>query len=707
MNAEADFIQAERILRIETPLGTDQLLAERLSFREVISGFFEGQVAVRSKTPDLDPSDLLGKTVDLSVELGGGDRRAWNALVIGLDAGPKASRGLQSYVLQLRPEVWLLTQRSDCRIWLDQTALEVAETLLGEHGIAPPNVTGVSEAPPSDHYSVQYNETDWAYLVRRLEEDGLYYWFEHEEGAHKMHIADHPSGYTNGDDPDLRFAAGSTDRNHINRFQTRMSYTPGTYASRDWNFETPGQVPGGDAPSLVSLPRNGEYELYEYPAVPGYGTGARASEGIADDEVARLTRLRMQAVEMTHRQVEGESTVRTLAAGRRFTPYDVANPDNVFGEYVTLIVEHEVVDTSYESVENQPEYMNRFIALPAEVPATPAQTSPRPRIEGAQVAIVAGPEGEEIHPDEYGRIKVWFPWDRRAAKDGSDTCWIRVMQNWAGTGWGGQVIPRIGMEVMVSYLEGDPDRPVVTGIVPNARQRVPYDLPANKTKSVFRTNTHKGQGFNELSFEDERGEEKIYMHGQKDHEIHIENNRAKRIDNNQSESVGHNKSIEVGNNHQETIGGNMTLMVGPNRLQRAVTGAFSAFTNRLGDLANGLGLPDLLNMGEGNLVIGVGKNKAETVMVSSTEVVGAGKAVTVGGGYQVVVGGVHNQSIGIGALEEVGHNKSVVVGKIYEVRVGKSKLVMTEDGVINLTGVRIRINGEELVDIDAPAVDLN
>lgn len=707
MNAEIDFLQADRILRIETALGDDILLAERFDLRDVMSGFFEGTLVARSKRRDLEPGDLLGNLVDVSVELGGGERRAWNALVVGMTAGPKATRGLQSYTLILRPEAWLLTQTSDCRIWLDKSSVDVAEALLGEHGIAAPVTSGITSLPPPKHYSVQYNETDWAYLVRRLEEDGIFYWFEHEGGAHQMHIADHASGYTDGEDPDVRFAAGSTDRNHITRFETRLAFTPGVHAGGDWNFETPGQVPAGDAPSLVSLPRNGNYEMYEYPTVSGYGTGARASEGIADAEVARLSRLRMQAMEMTHKQVDGSSNVRTLAAGRKFTPYDVANPDNVMGEYVTQMIEHTIVDTSYESVENQPEYTNRFVALPSDLPATPARSVAPPRIDGAQTAIVAGPDGEEIHPDEYGRIKVWFPWDRRAAKDGSDTCWLRVMQNWAGSGWGGQVIPRIGMEVMVSYLEGDPDRPIVTGVVPNARQTVPYPLPANKTKSVFRTDTHKGSGFNELSFEDENDREKIYLHAQKDHEIHVENNRAKRIDRNQSESVGNNKSIEVGNNHHEVVGGNMTIMVGPNRLQSAVTGAFSAFTNKLGSLANSLGLPDILNMGEGNLIIGVGKNKAETVMISSSEIVGAAKTVTVGGGYQLSVQGIRNESVMLGAYEEVGQNKVVVVGKRFEVVCGKSKLQMNEDGSIFLSGVNIQIEGSSEISLSSPTINQN
>ncbi|PYE85157.1 type VI secretion system Vgr family protein, partial [Phyllobacterium leguminum] len=276
-----------------------------------------------------------------------------------------------------------------------------------------------------------------------------------------------------------------------------------------------------------------------------------------------------------------------------------------------------------------------------------------------------------------------------------------------GATWGHMAIPRIGQEVIVDFLEGDPDQPIVIGRTYHARNRPPYKLPDHKTKMVIRSDTHKGNGFNEISFEDEAGREKIYVHGQKDQEIHIENNRSKRIDNNQSESVGHNKSIEVGNNHHEVIGGNMTLMVGPNVLQKFVTGKFKAFTDKIGGLANKLGIPDILNMGEGNLIIGVGKNKAETVMVSSTEVVGGAKTVAVGGGMQIAVGGVLNQAIAIGAYEEVGQNKVVVAGKRMEFVCGKSMIQLNEDGTIILEGVKILLTGKDRMTVKAGKVEMN
>jgi type VI secretion system secreted protein VgrG len=208
-------------------------------------------------------------------------------------------------------------------------------------------------------------------------------------------------------------------------------------------------------------------ELYEYPS--------RISI-VAEAE--RAQKLRAQASEADHDRVFGRSTSRVIEVGRRFTPYEVAHPEHAYEEHVIVSMRQTVVDRSYETNSNDPEYSNSFEAVPARVPMTPHRQTKRPRIEGTQVAIVAGPADEEIHPDKYGRIKLWFPWDRKARKDGSDTCWVRVAQSWGGGTWGAQVIPQNGMEVMVALVDGDPDRPVV----PNPANPVPYDLPASKTQ---------------------------------------------------------------------------------------------------------------------------------------------------------------------------------------------------------------------------------
>jgi type VI secretion system secreted protein VgrG len=411
----AGYIQAERILRIESPLGPDVLLPQKMEMREEVSGLFQLTVSVHSKRADLKAEELAGKLVDVSLETAGGGRRTWNGLVTELAEGPMVTRTLRAYRLVLRPEHWLLSQRSDCRIWLDKTSVEVAQILMREHKLASPVTGGIVVKPPAQHYSVQFNETDLAYLTRRLEEDGIFHWFVHEGGAigsvsakHILHLASDISGYVRGADPDVRFAMGSSDRNHISKFEKTFRYLPGKRAGADWNFETPGHVPGRHTPSLIKLPKNEAYELYEYPSLAGYGTGENASEGIDNDAVERQSKLRMMSSEADHERIEGRSSVRTLSAGQRFKPYDVANPDNVFEEYVITQIIHTARDNSYETAEGAVEYENTFTALPSRVPNTPHRLTPHPKIDGTQIALIAGPEGEEIHPDKYGRVKVWF-----------------------------------------------------------------------------------------------------------------------------------------------------------------------------------------------------------------------------------------------------------------------------------------------------------
>jgi type VI secretion system secreted protein VgrG len=721
--ASADFIQAERILRVETPLGPDVLLPERMEIVEKISGLFELSIAVRSKRGDLSADELVGKLVDVSLETGMGLRRTWNGLVIGLSQGPAVTRGLRAYHLTIVPQHWLLSQKSDCRIWLDKTSVEVAQILMGEHGLLSPVTSGVIEPPKPQHYSVQFNETDLAYLTRRLEEDGLFYWFEHEGGApgsvsatHTLHIAAHQAGYSDGPDPDVRFAMGSSDRNHISKFEKTFRFVPGKRAGTDWNFLTPSGVPEGDTPSLVKLPKNDQYELYEYPLIGGYGTGS-ASEGIDNALVKQQSKLRMMAAEADHERIEGKSDVRTLSPGRRFKPYDVANPSNTFEEHVIYEIKHTARDRSYETNEGEPEYANTFTAIPSRVPSTPHRTTKRPRIDGTQVALVAGPAGEEIHPDEYGRIKLWFPWDRRAKKDGSDTCWVRVTQNWAGAGWGGQIIPRIGMEVMVTYLDGDPDRPVVTGVVPNPRQKVPYKLPENKTKSVFRTNTHKSKNWkrmNELTFEDEAGREEIYMHAQKDQCIHVENNRSKRIDQSQSESVGKHKTIDVGRHHKETIGGNMRVVIGvtniPNfgeQLLSSVMGPV-AFKDQYVSKKpyEAAALMDA-DQTKGNYELFVSANKTEKIAQSATEKIGMAKISSVYGFRQDYTEGTHTSHIDQNKILQVGTSYWVNAGSDIMIQSGESVITMLSDGTIKLHGDKILIEGKTSIKLKSKKIELN
>ena len=732
-----DAIQAERILRIETPLGPDVLLPERMELHEAVGGLFEIAVAVRSKRMDLAPGDLIGKPVDVSLETAWGQRRTWNALVTELVAFPRLTRGLQSYRLTLRPEAWLLTQRSDARIWRDRTAVQVAETLLSEHGLAAPDVSGVVHPVEPHHYSVQYLETDWDYLVRRLEQDGLFFWFRHEGGSpgavsatHTLHLANHQAGWRPGgeapDGGEVRYSLGSADRNRIQRFDRTFRLRSGARAGRDWNFLTPSYTPEGTTPTLHPLPRSGALELFDYPSLGGWGPEAQASDGIDAGRVEARSKLRMQATEAEHERVEGAGDVRSFAPGRRFTPYDVANPENVFEEHVVTALVHRVVDRSYETAEDEPDYACRFEAVPARVPLTPHRATPRPRIDGQQIAVVAGPMGEEIHPDEHGRIKLWFPWDRRAAKDGTDTCWVRVAQSWAGAGWGAQTIPRIGMEVLVSYLDGDPDRPIVTGAVPNTRQHVHYPLPEHKTKSVFRTNTHQSKDpdqFNELTFEDEAGRENVFTHAQRDHTTRVLHDRTKRVDRHEAASVGGSRALEVAQNQKTEVGGSMSTVIGGTGASAlalmaglaGLAGHTAGLLKQAGEVAGGEGTSPAMGAFAGSVAtsalgfLGAGGLGARgRVAGGITDAPDAGRALgdagsgvgeaaaalfPMGGIKHSVIGAFRSDSIGLARSEQIGVSKVTNVGRSFVTHVGHAhSLTVGETS-------RTQVGREKLVEV--------
>jgi type VI secretion system secreted protein VgrG len=718
----SDFLQAERLLKIATPIGPDAFLMESFSGSEMVNGLFEFTATVRAKRDDVTAPDIVGKNVDVSLTLGDGGRRYWNGLVTGLTEEPRLTRGLRQYVLQLRPDLWLLSQKSDCRIWQNKTSVEVAETLLSEHGLRAPDSGNVLSAPPAQEYSVQWNETDLDYLLRRLQEDGIHYWIRQGKGEQVLVLADSGEGWDKGADGGEgleRYAGGSTDRNHITQWQRRFSFVPGSRAGRDWNFETPSMVPEGSTAAKVTLPRNGGYELYEYPA--------RASDAAAHE---RTSRLRMQSVEADHEAIASESTVRTLAPGARLKPYDVAHPEHEFETAAVFSIRHQANDTTYETGSDEPSYSNSFTALPARLPATPHRETRPPRIDGSQIALIAGPEGEEIHTDQYGRVKLWFPWDRRAKKDGSDTKWVRVAQPWAGASWGAQVIPRIGMEAVVSFEGGDPDRPIVTALVPNPQQKVPYELPANKTRTTLRSNTHKGQGFNELSFEDDAGRENMFLHAQKDRTERVLNDRVKRIDRHEVASVGGNRAVEVASNQKTEIGGSMNVTVGGTGAGAlglmaqvaGMAGQTAGLLSQAAQLAGGAGGPGLgafagtLASSALGFLGGNGLSARDGVVAGASPRADAGTALAQSGSgvgedasglfplpgiMNTVVGSFKSDTVGVARVEQIGLSKVTNVGQSQVVQVGKEQRTTVGETVHVDVGKLFRLLSREKFDGEA------
>jgi type VI secretion system secreted protein VgrG len=417
------YTQSGRMMAIATPLGQDVLLLEHLAIDEGVNGLFTIEAAVKSQRDDLQASDLIGASVDFRLKLKDDGTRWWNGFVTDLHEGSLTSRGTRSYALTVRPKLWTLSQRSDCRIFLGQTSPQIIEILCREHGIVD-FVLRITGKPVPQDYSVQWNETDLDFMLRRMQEDGLFYWFDHQQGRHTLIVADHVSGYDKASEPNVRFAEGSAAQDHINAWRRRFAFTPGKRSGRDWQFLTM-STPEATQDTFADVPGNAQAELYEF---PGRFADTWGAEGMMKN--------RIQASETGFETVEARSTVRTLAPAQTIVPQDVAKPSNVFSKQVVTAIRHEATDRTYETNGGQPAYANTFEVMPATRPATPHRTVRRPKIVGSQIALIAGPSGEEIFTDQFGRVKVWFPWDRRAKKDGSDTIWIRVGQPWAGSTWG-------------------------------------------------------------------------------------------------------------------------------------------------------------------------------------------------------------------------------------------------------------------------------
>ncbi|MGA6116770.1 type VI secretion system Vgr family protein, partial [Agrobacterium radiobacter] len=314
----------------------------------------------------------------------------------------------------------------------------------------------------------------------------------------------------------------------------------------------------------------------------------------------------------------------------------------------------------------------------------------------------------EIHPDQYGRIKLWFPWDRKAKKDGTDTCWVRVAQNWAGSTWGGQIIPRIGMEVMVAFVDGDPDRPLVTGVVPNARQTVPYELPANKTKSVFRTNTHKGQGFNELRFEDEAFQEEIRITAQRDMNTIIHNNESKISMNNSSSAVLNNKLSEVLGDSVTSVSGTFTIYTGPSGISAMMDRQIGYSSNLLSGVAASM-RPDLFESSgsPGDFTIISDGSHNVTVRQSAQYHIGSNYNTSVVESQFAQVGKNYSLSVAGSASSFVGKYRTEQVGEKFVIFCGKTRLSFDKEGNIEITGVDIVISGENSIKLKSKRIDLN
>lgn len=534
------YTQTAYAFRIDTPLGSDALLLQSFHGEELVSGLFHFLVETESDS-NIDFSQLIGKSVTITGADKDGNKRYFNGIV---------ARLLQSgstYRLELRPKLWTLTLSSDHRIFQAQSAPDIIKKVLQEQGVDSIRdaLTGTYE---TRDYCVQYGETCFAFVSRLMEEEGIFYFFDHADGSHTLVLADDSSAFApcaNLDSVPFKTESARSweDQDIVTALRIEQNVVTAQYQADDFNFETPAVELKSTAQS-TDTPGGGAFQIYEYPG--GYS---------AKDGGDTISKKRLDSLEFPARLISGDGTCRSFTAGYSFTltghPRDDANAN-----YVLRRIAHA------GELRN---YRNSFEAFPATATFRPPRVTRKPRIAGSQTAIVVGKSGEEIWTDKYGRIKVQFPWDQLGKNDENSSCWIRVAQGWAGKSWGAMFLPRVGQEVVVSFLDGDPDRPLITGSVYNGQQPTPYAMPDEQTKSTVKSNSSKnGTGFNELRFEDKTGSEEIYIHAQKDMKVDILDSLTTTVTNNRTVTIQEKDdslTVTKGNRGVTVSQGNETLTV--------------------------------------------------------------------------------------------------------------------------------------------------
>jgi type VI secretion system secreted protein VgrG len=559
------YVQENRLLQIDSALGKNVLLLKSIAGKEAISRLFAFSLELLSEDPNIALEQMVGQRINVSITQAGDDKRYINGFVSRFSQ-TGADAIFTHYHAEVVPWLWFLTRSAGCRIFQNMTVPDIISKVFQDLGF-----NDFKNALQGTYdpwiYCVQYRETAFNFVSRLMEQEGIFYFFEHGEDKHTLVLADRPNAHKPcPTQPKARLdytPGGVLQEDVIHDWQMEQELRSGQYSLKDYNFETPSADLGVKEPSIISVDGNGKYEIYDYP-----GEYDKKSEGES------IAKTRMQEEEATHVLATASSDCRGFIAGYTFD-LDGHVRSELNDTYVLVEVHHSasVGDSYYEeSGDDDEQYSNHFTCIPRSAPFRPVRITPKPFVQGPQTAVVVGKAGEEIWVDNYGRVKVQFHWDREGKRDENSSCWVRVSQPWAGKNWGAMWIPRMGQEVIVDFLEGDPDQPIITGRVYNAEQMPPYDLPDNQTRSTYKSRSSKGGGsanYNEIRFEDKMGSEQIFVNAEKDMDLRVENDSREFVGNdrhlivkaNQLEKVEGDRDEQVTGGHTEKVGGDLSLAV--------------------------------------------------------------------------------------------------------------------------------------------------
>ena len=652
------------------------------SGREKVSRLFEFDVHLAASVDrELDFDQIVGKDALLTIKRGSTTRHLHGMIAyIQLEgAGEKFAR----YSARLVPRAWGLRYKQDCKVFQEMSVKEIVEKVLAESDVA--CKTSIQETPRRRDYCVQFRESTWDFVARLMEEEGYLFFFEHAEDSHTLHVVDHYQVHQDIEgDATVPYQPGQgmvTNQEHITDLIYRQGVRSGKVSITDYNFERPGLDLGVDRNAKAAP----ELEFYEY---PGLHMKPEVGKSLANN--------RLEAYQARRLQGEGHSDCIRFIPGYTFKLDRYLREEaNNKRHLLTEVAHHgwtSQADLDTGAIDPRHGVANAFSIAPRRTTYRPTRRTPKPTINGLQTAVVTGPKGQEIYTDKYGRVKVQFHWDRVGQNDDGSSCWVRVNQFWTGQGWGYQWTPRIGNEVLVDFVDGDPDRPVVVGMLYNAQNVPPYPLPEEMTKSAIKSNsTPGGGGSNELRFEDKKGDEQFYTHAQKNQVEEVEENLGTTVGGSQGLSVGGDRGVKVGNDESVTIGANQTIKVGAKQL--VFVGASQG--------------------------IGVGSDRLLQVKANDKIVVGANQTTNIGGDRTVSVSGDSNLSasnVGIKAKSQVGIKGTIVTIEGTSVHIKETTFINdtvsimrknTEiEGNLTVKGGNIKLKGG-IINIDGDQININ
>ena len=666
--------QKDRSLGLTTPLAADTLLLTSFTGREALSEPFRFHLEMIAETDTIAAKSIVGKPVAFRCRMPSGTDRLFHGIVSRFSANSKESdeSGLAFFRAEVVPLFWFLHLRTNCRVFQKQSVTEIVDAIFTDHGLTDSHkqLTGTYEKL---EYCVQYRETDFNFVSRLLEQAGIYYFFEYAADKHTIVLADAASAYVDCAENEIKFYGNFDNQleGQITRWEHGFEYTPGSYAQTDYNFETPATSLLATEKTLVDLDNLDKYEIFDYPGLYSAVTDGKAA-----------AKIRIQEREVAFEVVQGSSTCPSLIPGGKFklTDHPIAGDKNK--SFAVISVEHaahEIADYRAEPLKRERrvrDYENTFRCIPAATVYRPPRVTPKPFVRGPESALVVGPKDKEIDTDKYGCVRVQFYWDRLGTKDEKSSCWLRVTQSLAGANFGAIFTPRIGHEVLVDFLDGDPDRPIVVGSIYNGANLPPYTLPDNQTISGLKTHsTDKGKdtNYNELKFDDNIGKELVNFQAERDFNRLVKNNDTLKVGYDTKDKG--NQTIDIYNDRTVTLDkGNDALTITTGNRSVTISAGNDTLTLSKGNRT--------VTLDKGNYALTVTEGNHEIKVDAGTSSITAAKSLTLTVGSSSIKlepGGITIQGTQVTIKADLANSIS---GATVEVKGPGS--VTVKRGVINL-----------------------